>query len=660
MIKQVFTYSDGISCVHATEEGLWLGHQGGASFLDPGSGSFAKWTTADGLPAHPVLHVTSAGSRLAMATPNGVAWSDEVQSLLHAAISGQPALRWNRGLMHPRGAGAYVNGVAFVDGKIYASTGGGRIYLEGDTGFQLLELPLRQARLLRVLPLETSPGTKRLLLVTNNSGILLLATGAGEEPSLYQWGEEEGLCSRYVTSIAAAGKFVAVGVHGCIHVAKQCDLVQAPEDLSRWGRVILSDLQGPAEHSRIHSLCEHGEYLYAGTSVGLYRISLIELEIAAQDRVAAQRVDDGPVRHLVSFKGELWAVQHSGLGKYLEGSAATVHRQPAESAAQLDPVSRGPVYRGRGRYVEAAPVTPRITSYGRRWRFISESRWRGFSIEPECRQIVCLASTPEGLVVGGEAGRVVLHVGERWLTEIIARQRRPPEVHSIVHDPDSATFWAATRHGLFHRDSRGRWSRDLSFPGRTVHELAVWAGNMVALGSAGLHVYVQSAWSEIPFADDTPALFSTAAGEDGLVLAGRPGGGFYIWRPDAQHPVPLPLPVGRANCMAWDGAGSLWLGTDRGLARWDDGDLETFAWSEERGDHITALLVHQGRLYIGSQAGVWTVPVSDLKPAKGEALESQGQRLGLLEGIPNPHVTCMAVHAGQVWVGTQGGLALLE
>jgi ligand-binding sensor domain-containing protein len=82
MIDRVFTWSEGVQCIHATDAGLWLGHQGGVSFFSPETGSRCKWTTSNGLPAQPVLHIASCGSRLAVATPNGIAWVDDTQQLL--------------------------------------------------------------------------------------------------------------------------------------------------------------------------------------------------------------------------------------------------------------------------------------------------------------------------------------------------------------------------------------------------------------------------------------------------------------------------------------------------------------------------------------------------------------------------------------------------
>jgi len=95
--------------------------------------------------------------------------------------AGRERPQWRRALAHPRGAGAYLNGVGFAAGRMFAATGGGRLYREGGRGFELIELPVKQARLQRFLDLDSTARRLRLLMITNNNGVLLLATGAGEE-----------------------------------------------------------------------------------------------------------------------------------------------------------------------------------------------------------------------------------------------------------------------------------------------------------------------------------------------------------------------------------------------------------------------------------------------------------------------------------------------
>jgi hypothetical protein len=352
--------------------------------------------------------------------------------------------------------------------------------------------------------------------------------------------------------------------------------------------------------------------------------------------------------------------QSGGLGRYSEGAEATTRNEIADAEARGGSL-RTRIFGGRfgGRGTEPL-AAPQATSSWRRGRFVAEPRWRSLHGEPECRQVLALAASPDGLAIGGEAGRIVLGDGERWSTEIVARLRRPPEVHSLAYDPENASFWAATRYGLYQRDPRGRWHRDLTFPGRTVHGLSVWGGSVVALGSAGLHMFVQNEWTEIDFPVEPPPLFVAATSESALALGSRPGSPFYVWRLGAAQPEPVAIPVGRANCMAWGEGGELWLGADRGLTRWDGTHAESYVWNDEKRDHVTAILVFRGRLYVGSHAGMWIAPAALGGAVDGEELEKQGERLGLLQGLPDAHVTALVVHDSGVWAGTQGGLALLD
>jgi ligand-binding sensor domain-containing protein len=112
--------------------------------------------------------------------------------------------------------------------------------------------------------------------------------------------------------------------------------------------------------------------------------------------------------------------------------------------------------------------------------------------------------------------------------------------------------------------------------------------------------------------------------------------------------------------MAWGEGGHLWLGLDRGVERWDGHRTASFVWNDERRDRVAALVEYGGRLFVGSQAGLFVAPVRNLRESSGEELEAQGERIGLLQGLPDPHVTRLLLHDSTVWVGTQGGLALWE
>ncbi len=652
MIERVFTHTAGIQSLCSTRDGLWIAHQGGLTWLDPATGRGNKWTTGDGIPALPVLHVEQSGERVALATPNGIAWTDEIGPHLEAVPAGRERPQWRRALAHPRGTGAYLNGVGFAAGRMFAATGGGRLYREGVRGFELVELPVKQARLQRFLDLDSTPRRLRLLMITNNNGVLLLATGAGEEPSLYQWSEQEGLSSRYVTALTGTEDHVLVGVHGRVHVARRRDLVDRPEKLHSWGRIGLGDHLG-LEQGRVYCLCVHGDDLFIGAAAGVYRVPLVALASAVQGEIEAEFLDATPVRHLASFRDELWCVQHGGLSKLLAGSSAA-----AAPPASTPPAAgwRASVSRWRRR-TEADVAAPRPTAVD--WRSVPEPRWRSFDLEPDSQRITCLASTPRGIACGGDSGRVLFYDGTRWESTAVVRQRRTPEVHALVHDPEDGRLWCATRHGLFASDARGLWSREVAFPGRTVHHLTTWSGMLVALGSAGLHAHTRGVWTAVAVPPDTQAFVVGAASDTGLALFARPGASYCLWRSAAVAPERLPLGVGRANCMAWDGPERLWIGTDRGLVCWREGKLDTYRWSVDAEDHVTALLIHADRVYVGSHAGIWIASRTDLEAHSEEALEPRGRRLGPMDGLPHAHVTSLLSHADRVWVGTNGGLVSL-
>jgi ligand-binding sensor domain-containing protein len=189
--------------------------------------------------------------------------------------------------------------------------------------------------------------------------------------------------------------------------------------------------------------------------------------------------------------------------------------------------------------------------------------------------------------------------------------------------------------------------------------LQVWNDSVLALGNNGLYEYAQGAWTPVLVDGDSPALSVAAVGDDRLAMADRAGSSLYLWADGEPRPQRRAVAMGRANCMSWD-AQRLWIGTDRGLLRWDGDRLERFVWDDDADNRIAALLVHRGVLYVGSAHGVWRASTQVLDGPRDTGLESLGQRDGLLEGLPNLQVTSMAVHEGDVWVGTQSGLAVLE
>jgi ligand-binding sensor domain-containing protein len=97
--------------------------------------------------------------------------------------------------------------------------------------------------------------------------------------------------------------------------------------------------------------------------------------------------------------------------------------------------------------------------------------------------------------------------------------------------------------------------------------------------------------------------------------------------------------------LATDANGSVWVGTNRGVARYDTTwTLPPFASREEVTPRSPLLLGADGALYVGNARGFLEV--------RGGSVEAVGPR----EDV-DAAVTCFAENAaGDLWVGTDQGL----
>ncbi len=166
-----------------------------------------------------------------------------------------------------------------------------------------------------------------------------------------------------------------------------------------------------------------------------------------------------------------------------------------------------------------------------------------------------------------------------------------------------------------------------------------------------------------------------------------------------EHGLPHPMTV----AMAQDGDGFIWIGTQRGLARWDGYQMRTFMFDAARpdsvpGDFIQSLHVdRQGRLWVGTAAsgvamfdksterfiryavgangasqpttlalasdargGIWIGTLAGLHyldPARG-TITPVARDPALPPGAPDSQIRSLLVDRnGNVWIGSNGGLA---
>lgn len=97
---------------------------------------------------------------------------------------------------------------------------------------------------------------------------------------------------------------------------------------------------------------------------------------------------------------------------------------------------------------------------------------------------------------------------------------------------------------------------------------------------------------------------------------------------------------------------SLWIATERGLARMKDGVMQAYPLTDERlEDDVMAVIEdRKGRLWVGTSYGLYQIVADNVTPL--HALEPE---------LPHIHVSAiMEDSAGRIWIGTVGGAGYLE
>jgi ligand-binding sensor domain-containing protein len=117
-----------------------------------------------------------------------------------------------------------------------------------------------------------------------------------------------------------------------------------------------------------------------------------------------------------------------------------------------------------------------------------------------------------------------------------------------------------------------------------------------------------------------------------------------------------------ANAVQLAEPGSLWVGTQRGLDRFDiaSGRFRHLAYDPAApdslpGNYISAILVdRRGRLWVGTSSGIGVAErASDEMP--------RFRRIGTDRGLPNNNIDAMQEDgAGRVWVSTADGIAVVD
>jgi len=147
-------------------------------------------------------------------------------------------------------------------------------------------------------------------------------------------------------------------------------------------------------------------------------------------------------------------------------------------------------------------------------------------------------------------------------------------------------------------------------------------------------------------------VFSLAEATDATIWIGTLDGGLLRLRDGRIEPAPLPgpLPDSQIRGLFDDGAGTLWIATSGGLARWHGSELRAFT----RADGLPGRQVNSvsrgadGRIWVGTDGGAAAVDGDRILPGPAELA---GVRVNAIVQAPN----------GDLWAATSTrGLASVQ
>ena len=273
-----------------------------------------------------------------------------------------------------------------------------------------------------------------------------------------------------------------------------------------------------------------------------------------------------------------------------------------------------------------------------------------------------------GTVWGGTAGKGLW----RLAGGTIAVSRLPADTIRALTQDGHGDLWASTEAGLWRRHHE-RWQRQGGVP-------ATWAPHRLISDSAGRIWGLTGARGLVRICDsETVSISSTSALPPGAVhvLLWDPRGVLWIGsdrglsRYDGEFFRPCPTALDRAlisspqrppaatdgvmrvYALALDDRGTLWIGHGRGLAQCRPGRpdrLEPVFGAGLRNQTVRALAAApHGVMWAGTDSGL-------VRLQGGRA-----RRLTLRDGLPRNRVQALAWDPDRgLWIGTPGGLGLLR
>ena len=299
-----------------------------------------------------------------------------------------------------------------------------------------------------------------------------------------------------------------------------------------------------------------------------------------------------------------------------------------------------------------------------------------------CGAVTVLFEDANGTIwCGGERGAAE-YDGSSWRQARFGAETPVAAVTAMTQDGEGR-IWVGTRSGAGYSDGyEWHWFTARSgLPADEVLALAADRNGSVWIGTPRGLARFDTTWSvpSVAMREGISPRAPLLRGRDGALYVGAEQG-FIVLRGRAVETVgPRERLEGRVRCFAEDAAGDLWLGTDRGLVRYDGtvreqyvAEVKTVHVEREWGaveaeklfvcdryhgltsDAVTALAADAaGGIWVGTtgglsrlQSGEWTCPA-----------DPSGETSGLLRG---PVTSLATDRRGRLWVGTPKGLWVLE
>ena len=216
----------------------------------------------------------------------------------------------------------------------------------------------------------------------------------------------------------------------------------------------------------------------------------------------------------------------------------------------------------------------------------------------------------------------------------------------IVEDA-SGNIWIGTAGGLarFENEKFKTFTTEQGLSSNLVLTLYARTNGTILVGtSAGVQSVSGdkfTSWT-IPSLMLPSNILAMAETKNGQVWYGTPYGLYGL-----HGGIPLNLPNERISALLADREGALWIGTPGGIARWQNGKLETFTSANGLSSNLVLSMFEdrEGSIWIGTEAG----GLNQLKSKKFKTFTTR-------EGLPSDLVKTVYQEAqGGIWIGSNGG-----